>query len=358
MYRIRESLARLVGYRARARRDRELDREIAAHLQMAIEDHVRAGMSHADARAAAIRELGGVVQTKEAFRAQQGFATVESVVRDMAYAWRMALARPSFSAAVLLSIALGVGANTAVFSVARSVLWRPLPFDEPDHLYRLFQARLQDRRVPVSPLNYLDWAKLSSSLDGTAAWRSWTYELVGSEGKELMPGARVTASLFDVLRVQPSVGRGFLEEEDSPAGQPVAVISDALWRARFGASPDVIGRTLVAGDTVYTIVGVLPAALTFPSHDTAIWTPLRIGDPSHRMRRTENYLNVIARGKRGLTLPQVQEDLDRVGRRARGRVPGDERRNWHRGSVAARLRHRTRPGLRCCCSSGLQRRCC
>ena len=141
MHRVRELLARLVGYRAWARRDRELDREIATHLQMAAEDHVRAGMSDAEARAAAIRELGGVVQTKEAFRAQQGFATVGSVARDVSYAWRLALARPSFSAAVLLTIALGVGANTAVFSVARSVLWRPLPFDEPDHLYRLFQAQ-------------------------------------------------------------------------------------------------------------------------------------------------------------------------------------------------------------------------
>jgi predicted permease len=313
MYRIRELLARLAGYRAGARRGQELDREIAVHLQMAIEDYVRAGMSRTEARSTAIRELGGVAQTKEAFRAQQGFATLESIVRDLAYGWRLALRRPSFTAAVVLAIALGVGANTAVFSVARSVLWRPLPFDEPDHLYRLFQARLQDRRVPVSPLNYLDWVKLSSSLDRTAAWRTWTYELVGSEGKDLIPGARVTASLFDVLRVQPSLGRGFLEEEDNPAGQPVAVISDALWRARFAASPDVIGRTLVAGDATYTIVGVLPAALAFPAHETAIWTPLRIGDRSHRMRRTENYLNVIARGKRGVTLPQIQEDLDRLG---------------------------------------------
>ena len=209
MYRIRESLARLVGYRARARRDRELDREIAAHLQMAIEDRMRDGMSHTEARAAAIRELGGVVQTKEAFREQQGFATVESVVRDMAYAWRLALARPSFSAAVLLAIALGVGVNTAVFSVARSVLWRPLPFDEPDHLYRLFQARPQDRRVASLAVELPGLGAALISLDGTAAWRSWTYELVGSEGKESIPGARVTASLFEVLRVQPSLGRGF-----------------------------------------------------------------------------------------------------------------------------------------------------
>ena len=117
-------------------------------------------MSDADARAAATRELGGVVQTKEAFRAQLGFRHCRQrrprrVVRVAAGS-----RRPSFSAAVLLTIALGVGANTAVFSVARSVLWRPLPFDEPGHLYRVFQARAQDRRVPVSPLNYLDWAKL------------------------------------------------------------------------------------------------------------------------------------------------------------------------------------------------------
>jgi putative ABC transport system permease protein len=314
MYRIRELFARLAGYRVRARRDRDLDREIRAHLQMAIEEHLRAGMSPPDARASAMRELGGVTQTKEAFREQQGFAAVENVVRDLSYACRLLRARPSFSAAVMLAIALGVGANTAVFSVAHSVLWRPLPFDEPDHLLRLFQTRTHDARMPVSPLNYLDWAKLSSSLDGTAAWRGWTYELAGSEGKESIPGARVTASLFGVLGVQPSLGRTFLEEEDSPVGPAAAVISDAFWRSRFGANPDVIGRTLVAGDTVHTIVGVLPPGVTFPAHDTAIWTPLRIGDGTHRMRRTENYLNVIARRKRGVGLPRVQEDLDRLGR--------------------------------------------
>ena len=294
-------------------RDRDLDREIRAHLQMAVEEHLRGGMSYADAHAAANRELGGVTQTKEAFREQQGFASFEGVVRDVTYACRAIRARPSFSVAVLLAIALGVGANTAVFSVAHSVLWRPLPFDEPDHLLRLFQTRHQDTRSPVSPLNYLDWANAASALDGTAAWRGWTYELAGPDGKDAIPGARVTASLFAVLRVQPSLGRAFLEEEDSPAGQPAAVISDAFWRSRFGANPDVIGRTLVAGDTVYTIVGVLPPAVTFPAHDTAIWTPLRIGDRTHRMRRTENYLNVVARRKRGVGLPEVQEDLDRLG---------------------------------------------
>ncbi len=312
MYRLRELWARLTGYRTWAHRDLDLDREIGAHLQMAIEEHQRAGLSHTDARRLAMRDFGGVIQTKEAFREQHGFAMLDSVARDVVYAWRLVRARPSFSAAVMLAIALGVGANTAVFAVAHGVLWRPLSFDEPDQLVRLFQTRPQDTRVPVSPLNYLDWATLSSSLDAAAAWRNWTYELTGPEGKDLIPGARVTASLFDVLRLQPSLGRAFLADEDRPAGQSVAVISDAFWRSRFGGNPDVIGRTLVAGDTVYAIVGVLPAGITFPAHDTAIWTPLRIGDGTHRMRRTENYLNVIARRKPGAELTEVQGDLDRL----------------------------------------------
>src|SRR5687768_9355701 len=118
MYRLRELWARLVGYRTRARRDLDLDREIRAHVQMAIEGHQRAGLSHADARRSAMRDLGGVIQTKEAFREQHGFATLDSVVRDVSYAWRLVRARPSFSAAVMVTIALGVAANTAVFSVA------------------------------------------------------------------------------------------------------------------------------------------------------------------------------------------------------------------------------------------------
>ncbi len=313
MHRLRVLFARLFGYRTRARREQDLDREIRAHLQMAIEEHQRAGMSHADARRSAVRDLGGVIQTKEAFREQHAFATLDGLARDVTYAWRLVRGRPSFSAAVVLAIALGVAANTAVFSVAYGVLWRPLPFDEPDQLLRLFQTRPQDMRMPVSPLNYVDWATLSSSLERTAAWRGWTYEIAGPEGKELIPGARVTASMFEVLRLRPSLGRAFLAEEDRPGGQAVAVISHAFWRSRFGGRPDVVGQTFVAGDTVYAIVGVLPAGITFPAHDTAVWTPLRIGDGTHRMRRTENYLNVIGRRKPGVRLAEVQEDLDRLG---------------------------------------------
>ena len=312
MRRVRWLLMRLLGHLTRGRLDRELDEEIRMHVALAIEDNVRAGMPPVEARAAALRTIGGVEQTKEISRDQQRVRAIETTMRDVRHAMRLWRTQPGFSAIVVLAIALGVGANTAVFAVLHAVVWRPLPYPEPQHLVRLFQTRQQETRGPVSPLNYLDWRDRATSLEAIAAYREWRYELAGSEGKETIPGARVSASIFDVLRVAPIVGRPFSADEDTPAGAPVAIVSHRFWQTRYAADAAIIGRTLTLGDTTFTIVGVLPAGIDFPSRDAAIWTPLRIGDSTHRRKRTENYLQVIARVDAGLPAARVRDDLDRV----------------------------------------------
>jgi putative ABC transport system permease protein len=312
MRRVRELLARITGYARRGSAERDLDREIRAHLDFLIEEHTRAGSSPAEARALALRALGGVDQTKEAQRDQRGFAGVETALRDLVHAARLFRIRPWLSVSIILSIALGIGVNTAVFSVAYGVLWRPLPYADPDRLVRLFQVSPTGEEGPISPLNYQDWGRLSHSLDGLAAWAGSSYTVRGADRDEAVGGARVSASLFRVLGVQPALGRPFRADEDKPGGPPVAIVSDRFWRTRYDARPDVVGRAFVVGQTRYTIVGVLPPGVMFPAENAEIWTPLRLGDATHRMRRSENYLSVIARHRGDASLAQVRDDLTRV----------------------------------------------
>lgn len=237
---------------------------------------------------------------------------MRSLWRDLEYAFRTLRARPWLSAAVVASIALGIGVNTAVFSVAYGVLWRPLPYTKSDDLVRLFQSRPDQPEGPVSPVDYQDWSRLSTTIEALAAWRVARFDIVTDGSKETLEGASVSASLFDVLGLRLVRGRSFSAEEDTAGGAPVAVISERLWGSRFGRQDDVLGRTIALGGTTHTIVGVLPARVSFPADTTDIWTPLRLGDQSHRMRRTERYLNAIARRKPGAALEGVQADMSRV----------------------------------------------
>jgi putative ABC transport system permease protein len=312
MYRLLELWARFVGTVLGRRRDADLDREMTHHLELAVEDGVARGLSREDARAAAVRDLGGVMQTKERFREQLAFSLVHDVGRDVRYAWRAIAARRLAAAVTMLTIALGVGANAAVFAVAYGVVWRPLAYNEAHRLVRLYFGKADAPEMPVSPPNYLDWREMLRSTEAVAAWRSWTFEVRRDDGAESTPGAQVTASMFDVLRIQPVVGRRFLETEDTPGGQRVAVISHRWWQSHFGGDPAVVGRSFTSGDSVFTIVGVLPPGQSFPNDDVAIWTPLRIGDPTHRMRRSENYLNVVARLAHATSLDAAQQDADRI----------------------------------------------
>ncbi|MPY90089.1 MAG: hypothetical protein GEU99_19470 [Luteitalea sp.] len=193
----------------RSRLERELAEELQGALAELIARKMRSGLPPDEARRCALIELGGVEQVKEDVRhARIGYG-VETTLRDIRYGWHGLWRSPGFTAAVMITIALGVGANTAVFSAVYGVLWRPLPFPESDRLIRLFQAKQRENQNPVSPLNYLDWRARATSLEHLAAYRHWSYELVGRDGKEMVPGARVSASLFHVLGVRPILGRPF-----------------------------------------------------------------------------------------------------------------------------------------------------
>jgi hypothetical protein len=255
---MRELFSRLKGFALRRRRDRQLDDEVEFHLAMLAEDYVRRGMKPEDARTAARRMFGGVTQVKEAYRDQRGLPVLDTFVQDARYALRTLRRTPGFTMAALLTLALGIGANTAIFSVVHAVVLRPLPFADPDRLV-VFGDSKADGPGNIGYTTLHDYRARAGLLENVVAVRSWNPTLAADGDAERISAMRVSWDFFDMLGVRPALGRGFRREEDRPEQWRVLMISDGLWRRRFGSDPNVIDRTLRMNDRDYRIVGVLPA---------------------------------------------------------------------------------------------------
>src|SRR5258708_31299576 len=232
------------------------------------------------------------------------------MLNDVRYAIRMLLKNPGFTAVAVLTLALGIGANTALFSVVNGVLLRPLPFHGQERLLTLWEsspAQGIDQQA-VSPPNFGDWQAQSGAFEDMAFWTGPTdFNLVTEDGSEKVRASFPLSSLLHVLRVEPQLGRGFLPEEDLPRGPQTAVISHRLWQERFGGDPQVIGRSLTVdtyGRRTYTIVGVMPPSFQFPS-DTELWLPAGWnGVP--RNRRGGPLVNGAAPAETGMTLAEAE----------------------------------------------------
>jgi putative ABC transport system permease protein len=237
---------------------------------------------------------------------------MQTLLRDLRYWARMSLKKPGFTLIAVITLALGVGANAAIFTVVNGVLLRPLPYDEPDRLVMLWEsdARRNIERRLVAPPNLVEWREQSRSFENIAYWSgSGEFNLVMADGIEKAKCAYVTSGLFSTLRVRPHLGRAFLPEEDQPEGNLAAVLSYEYWRRRFAADPNVIGRKLTVdtfGRRDYTIVGVMQPGFRFPNQ-TEIWLP--VGWDGIPRARRGNWLSVIARLKDGVSPAQAQAEL-------------------------------------------------
>jgi predicted permease len=236
---------------------------------------------------------------------------VDSLILDLRYAVRTLTRSPGFTLVAVLTLALGIGANSALFSVINAVLLRPLPFRDPGRLVTLWESdpRHGLEREPVSPSNYLDWRAQSRTLEDVAAYRYWGFVLTGGGEPERLAGARVSASLFPLLGVRLAAGRAFGADEDRFGSAAVAVISDALWRRRFGADPNVVGRSLTLNGGSYPIVGVLSPDAKLPDAD--VWVPLAL-EPYALTQRGARSLTVVARLRPGATLDQARAELHAI----------------------------------------------
>ena len=242
--------------------------------------------------------------------------------QDIRYGFRMLLKKPGFTAIAVLTLALGIGANTAIFSVVNAVLLRPLPFAEPDRLVMVYEKRLKLGRTrnPVSAPDFIDWRAQNTVFENMAAYTWWNANLTGGDEPERIMGAVASAGLFPTLGVEPALGRSFTPEEDQPNANRVVVLSHGLWQRRFGSDAGIIGKTLTLNGNSFTVVGVMPRGFHFPDKQIEMWAPLAL-NTSEAGNRGSHYLHVVARLKPGMSLPQAQAEMETIASRLEQQYP-------------------------------------
>jgi putative ABC transport system permease protein len=229
------------------------------------------------------------------------------VLTDMRYGTRQLLKAPGFTIVAILTLAVGIGATSAIFSVLNGVMLRPLPYPEPERIVRVMEVLPQYGRFAVAPANFLDWRDRNQVFERIGAYTVRNDTFMGREGPERIPQAFVSWDMFELLGVAPMLGRSFREDEDLPKQNNVIVISHGMWQRRFGSDPHILGRPISLGDAPVTIVGVMPAGFYFAGRTTEFWRPLAL-DPTNA-GRGGHYLAVIARLKQGVSLQQADSEM-------------------------------------------------
>src|SRR5208337_187218 len=238
----------------------DLAEEIRAHLEMEEQENLESGMPVEEAHYAALRRFGNVALAQERSREMWGWNSVETLWHDLRYGLRMLAKNPGFTVVTVLTLALGIGANTAIFSVVRAVLFSPLPFRDPGRLVLVIDHNLSEGfpQFPSSLANVLDWRAQSSSFEDLAVFASGSFNLSGKDEPERLSGLRVSSNVLPLLGVRPVIGRGFLPEEDQPGGGHVVLISYGLWQRHFGSDPSIVGQSVQLDGRSATVIGVLP----------------------------------------------------------------------------------------------------
>jgi putative ABC transport system permease protein len=310
--------------------DRELDEEIRAHLEMEVERNTADGMSQEEARLAARRSFGSVAIAKEDSRAIWGLMSLEILLQDLRYGLRMLLKNSGFTTTAALTLALGIGANTAIFSVVNAVLLRPLPYENPEQLVRLW-ADNSGRRTEQ---NHFAPAEITGFRDQLTTFEEigmfdigLSANLTGGAQPERVNGSEATPGLFTTLRVNPILGRTFLPDETDVAQSKVALISEGLWRRRFGGDPNFAGRSVMLDGVSFTVVGVLPASFKFPEK-VDLWLPFSFTAADWKNDWAHHYVEVVGRLKPGITTDQVRAELDTVIPRVLPNFPPDWKEKW------------------------------
>jgi putative ABC transport system permease protein len=272
-------------------------------------------------------------------RSPQGDARMRTVFADLRYAFRVMSRTPSFAAAVISVLALGVGANTAIFSIVNAVLLRPLPIEEPERLVRIFTHSGDREPFDVSAGKFYSWQRDTQSFEGMAMYQCCggfrELALTGMGTARTVRATAVSAGFFDVVRARPALGRVFRPEEDTPGGKHVVILSDRFWRSEFGGHADVIGRTVTLNAEAYTIVGVMPATASFASWTgmaSDVWIPLALTDEQRAARENHNLWGV-ARLKRDVELAQAQAEMDAISARLAREFPKSDGFGWGAGVI-------------------------
>ena len=292
--------------------ERDLTEEVGSYVELLTEQNMKEGMNETDARRAARVQVGGVEQVKEEVRAgRTGFA-LETFFQDIRYGLRSLLKKPGFTLTAVIALALGIGANTAIFSVINGVLLRSLSYANPERIVMLWEKSLTNgnQRNVISPGNFLDWKKQSTSFEQMAAVWDLRVNLTGgsSEPEEIKVQC-VSDGFFSSLGVQPSLGRAFLPAEDTTGNDLVIILSYQLWQTRFGSDPQIVGKQATVNGRQRTVVGVMPPGFHFLDDQVKAWAPLAL-DPAINYRETTGrFLRAVGRLKPGVNMQQAQAEL-------------------------------------------------
>src|SRR6266480_4906943 len=333
-----EIRARLAELQLSPVREAEIVEELSQHLEQEYERAVSGGASEELARQQVLEQLnasellgrelkhieGRVSQKPVVPGAQSKTNLFGDLAQDIRYALRVLAKNPAFTIIAVIALALGIGANSAIFSVINAVLLRPLPFKHPEQLVMVWEnaAHLGFPRNTPSPANFLDWQKQAQSFTGMAAMTERSFNLTGTGEPERLDGRRVSGNLFDLLGAPPLLGRAFVPVDDKP-GSHVVLLSYSLWQRRFGSDPNVIGRAVTLNGESYTVVGVMPPLVQLPGYENRndqLWVPIALTNEEITERGT-HFLDVIGRIKSGITLKQAQAEMETIAARLAKEYP-------------------------------------
>src|SRR5580698_6910130 len=308
-----KKLSMLIG---RKRFGSELDEEMLFHREEAEKEFTASGMAPEAARYAAMRQFGNSVRAKEKSHEVVGFS-FESVMQDVRYALRQLGANPGFTAVITLTLALSIGANSAIFSVIDGVLLKPLPYPRSEQIVRIFLSSPDYPKFPLNPFDFLDFRARNKSFESMAAFTRGDVQLSGSGEPVELAGFGITSGYFRVLGLKPQLGREFDWNAEIPGNGQQAILSSRLWRTRFDGAPDIVGRKITLNMKPYTVVGVMPAGTEHPGNvyhalpygeSVDVWWPF--GFEGNSSQRGSHYIEGIARLKDGVQPEQANAEMN------------------------------------------------
>lgn len=335
MYWLRLVRARLRGLLRKSNVEREMEDELRFHLRMRAEANVRQGMTREEAEHAALRSFGNWSRISEACRDIKGGGSVEIFFKDVKFGARMLRKNPGFTVVAVLTLALGIGANTAIFSVVNAVLLRPLQYPNAERIVAIQELNEKGSRVQVTAANFLDWRAQSNSFEQLAAILTRTANLAAGEGAERVDLAMTSVNFFQVFGVQPHLGRFFLPEEEVAGHNAVVVLSYGFWQRQFGGDPSLVGKSVMLDGQSYTVVGIAPAGFQYPDR-TEMWIPpyqnVPTLSPQMDIQRARGFgfLSAVGLLKPGVSVEQAHEEMTAITARLRQQYPETNNKRFDR----------------------------
>src|SRR5262245_18386797 len=330
----------------RKRLDRDLEDEIAFHLAMREQRYREAGIEGPAGRAAAHRRFGNPTLYKEASRDMWTFRRLETIWQDLRYGARVLAKNPGFTAVAIITLALGIGANTTIFSVVNGVLLNAIPFKDAGRLVTITEMEPFLADAPVSPADFCDWKAQNDVFEKIVLLRYEGFSLTGGGPPEQVFALGVSTDYFKMLGVSPAAGRDFSAQEDEPSNQHTAIISYALWQRRFGGSADVIGQPINLSGESYVVIGVTPQSLKLGYPEPQAWVPISCQSAFVAGSRGSHFTDALAKLKPGVTVAQAQAEMNTIAERLEKQYPdSNDRLGAHVIPLALAATSDYRPGL-------------